>query len=94
MHLLILIVIVCLFLGFLSRKKPEFVLSISDGVISIEGGSISNGLLDDFTSALKKTKRGKVIAFRAEQGLKLSFKGGVNESTAQRLKNIVGIHYR
>lgn len=92
MYIIILIVIAVIIYAFSSGERPDFVLSIREGALSIDKGTISNGIFNDFKIVLKNVKQGKVIGHKSEQGFKLSFQGEISDGMCQRLRNIIGIH--
>ena len=93
MHILILIVGVTLAMYLITRNYAEFVVTIENGKIIKQTGRMPSKMLSDFESALSGVKSGKVLGNKSGSGLRLSFRGDINEFTEQRLRNIVGLYY-
>lgn len=95
MHLLaVILVIVVVLLVIVSRGYTVFVLEIKNGHISVKEGNASKGMLDDFRQALSQVRRGTIRGRSSSHGVKLSFTGDIDEPTAQRLRNILGLYQR
>ena len=94
MHIIILVLVVIVIIAAFNRKKPTFVIAIKNGELKITKGSLPKGFLHDFSMALKNVTKGSVIGHQSDQGIKLTFRGDINDSISQRLRNIVGVHQR
>jgi len=89
--LLILIVIVLL---QVKRSMALFVLEISSGQLRVKRGSLSASLRRDFSQAVRRIENGSIRGYSSAEGIRLAFSGAIDPSTAQRLRNILGIHQR
>ena len=92
-HLIIFITIILVII-FAVIDKPFIKIIISKGELSLKKGKVTRGLLADFSEVLKGVDDGVITAYRTEQGLKLKSKGDISPAVMQRLRNIIGIHYR
>jgi hypothetical protein len=90
----ILILVVAAIIGLLwySGQRYLFEIEVRSGKLRVAQGRVPQGLLDDFASALRNVDRGKVRAHKTATGARLSFGGDIDEGTAQRLRNIFGLH--
>lgn len=87
------VVLTALVLGglyLLFAHKPLFFLSVRDGKVLVVSGRIPVGLLRDFREVLEHTRSGKVYAYAGEHHARLQCVG-LDEGTAQRLRNVFGL---
>lgn len=92
-HLIIFITIILVII-FAVIDKPFIKVIINKGELFLKKGNVSSSLLADFSEVLKGVDNGVITAYRTEQGLQLKFKGDITPAMMQRLRNIIGIHYR
>ncbi|MBV1910301.1 MAG: DUF3634 family protein [Kangiellaceae bacterium] len=93
MHIIAIIIVVALALYLITGNFDEFLITIENGEIIKQKGRIAPKLLNDFKPALSGVRSGKVIGNKYERGIKLTFRGDIDEFTEQRLRNIVGLYY-
>jgi hypothetical protein len=84
--------VVILGIGFLwyQRSQELFVISIRGGKQSVIRGHAPQGLVSQFADAVKRLDRAELRARKTQRGARLSCHG-VDEGTAQRLRNIFGL---
>ncbi len=93
MYIIVFLVLVIFVLYSFTSDYSEFLVTIKNGRITKHRGKIPRKMLNDFESALSGVNSGKVSGHKSGRGIKLSFKGDINEFTEQRLRNIVGLYY-
>ncbi len=89
------IILVLLAVGgyiWLSRSRELFCIKVHQGKISIVRGRIPTSLLSDFKDALASVQRGTVRATRSPHGARLLYRGDINSSLQQRLRNILSLY--
>ncbi len=74
------------------RTQELFRIAVRDGKPTVVRGHVPGGLLGDFASAVRGVKNGSISAHKAVRGGRLSFGGGIDEDTGQRLRNIFGLY--
>lgn len=77
---------------WLRRGRRAFVLSVSDGVVSVRSGWLPGAMLQDYQVALKGVRRGDVAGHFEEGGLRVVAGGEIDEFTEQRLRNIARLY--
>lgn len=93
-QLFIVIIVIAIVFFFVSLRRALFQVHVENGKITKTQGSISPSVRDDFETAIANVKSAKIIGEKTQQGVKLSSSGDIDEGAQQRLRNIVGIHYR
>lgn len=92
MPILILVVAAIIGLLWYTGQRHLFEIEVRSGKLRVAHGHVPQGLLDDFASALRNVDRGKVFGHKTANGARLTFGGNIDEGTAQRLRNIFGLH--
>lgn len=72
----------------LQRRAELFCLAVEDGKVRLVRGRAPGSLLRDFGDAVRGVSRGKIKAYRAEDGARLTVSGGIDAGVAQRLRNV------
>jgi hypothetical protein len=87
-------VAVAAFLLYLARQRELFVLSVRDGRVLLVRGTPRATLVQGLAEVLEgaKVRRATVRAVKAEGRARLEIRGDVDAGTAQRLRNVFGIH--
>jgi len=75
-----------------TRSKELFFIFVRDGKQTVVRGYAPTGLLNNFGDALANVSQGEIHAHRSANGARLSFRGGIDSPTAQRLRNIFGLY--
>ena len=73
------------------RSQELFNIRVQQGKQTVVRGFAPAGLLGNFADALKNVHSGTVRAHKTANGARLSF-SGIDERTAQRLRNIFGLY--
>lgn len=79
-------------LWWCTRTRELFVVSVRGGRVLVVHGRVPGTLLSQFRDILAKTPRGTVRVVRTESGARLAVSGAIDDGTAQRLRNVLGIY--
>ena len=71
-----------------------WIIQVREGVLEVKRGQPPPRLMEDFADALRGVDRLVLRGFRVDDHVELEIRGDVDAGTQQRLRNIVGIHYR
>lgn len=91
---LLLLVVVAIVVWLVAERMGEiFCVSVRDGRCLVVRGRISGNLLEGIADVVKRAgvRRGTVRAVKGEHHARLVFRG-IDEATAQRLRNVFGHH--
>lgn len=91
MHIAALVLIVIV-VALLIRPRAVFVIKVKDGRATVTQGTMSPRLRQQFAEALAGAANGSVRGERTSGAIKLVFKGAIDESIRQRLRNILGVY--
>jgi hypothetical protein len=75
---------------FVLNQRTLFYVSVRNGRVLLVYGRCPTGLLNDMREILKHTKRASIRAVATESRARLSM-FGVEDGTAQRLRNVFGL---
>ncbi|MEM9069151.1 MAG: DUF3634 family protein [Myxococcota bacterium] len=91
--LLVVAVAAIAFFVFVPRLNELFLLSVRDGEVLLVRGRIPIRVQQDIADVIRRaqTPRGSIRAVRSHQASRLVVRG-MDEGTAQRLRNVFGIH--
>lgn len=78
------------FLWWLRRQSELFWISIRGGKLLVIRGRVPQGLASDFAPHLRHVQRGSIFVHKTSSGGRLTTRG-IDEPTAQRLRNLLGI---
>lgn len=91
MELLVaLAVVMGLCIWWLSRQSELCWVSIRRGQLLVVRGRVPQGLLGDFRPLLQNVQRGEIFVHKTSGGGRLQTRG-IDDRTAQRLRNVLGI---
>lgn len=88
--LVALVGVLALFVWLLRRKSELCWISIRHGQLLVVRGRVPQGLLGDFRPLIRRVQRGELFIHTASGGGRLETRG-VDETTTQRLRNVLGI---
>ena len=94
MHIVVLATILIVLIVFASRAGTMFVLEVRNGVLRVTRGRPPARLMSDFRDAVQHVNRCTIKGRKSGRRIQLSFSGQIDEGTAQRLRNILGVHQR
>ena len=86
------VIVMAVFLWYLSRKNEFFRVSIRDGRVLLVRGRIPMGYLDDLRDVSRHVPRGMVRAVKDAGQARLIISSSVDEVTAQRMRNTFAIY--
>jgi len=94
MHIVILATVLIVLIVFASRAGTLFVLVVRGGKLHVTKGNPPTRLVSDFRDAVGHIDGATIKGRKSGHGIELSFSGQIDERTAQRLRNILGVHQR
>lgn len=94
MRILIIILFLIAIAALISRSRTLFVMDIENGELRVVNGDPPPRLVSDFRDAVRDVTRGTIKGRKSGDRLELSFGGQIDDGTAQRLRNILGVHQR
>lgn len=77
---------------WLRAGRRAFVVTVSNGEVTVRKGWMPGAMLSDFRAALAKVGSGSVEGHFEEGGLRVVASGGIDEFTEQRLRNIARLY--
>ncbi|MDD9937311.1 MAG: DUF3634 family protein [Myxococcales bacterium] len=92
MHIVILVLLGIGLWVWYARSRELFLIVVRNGKQTVVRGYAPTGLLNNFGDALQNISQGEIRAHRTVNGARLSFGGGIDPGTAQRLRNIFGLY--
>jgi len=93
MHIAVLVIVIILLIVLGSRAGTIFIFEVRKGKLKVTKGSAPARLVSDFREAVRHIDRCTIKGRKSARGIQLSFSGHIDEGTAQRLKNILGLHH-
>jgi hypothetical protein len=89
--LVFLVLLVIAFLYF-ARSNELFQITVRNGKQHVERGYVPPGLLGDFADVLRGVKDAKIRALKLGGRAELRLSGDIDETVAQRLRNVLGLY--
>jgi len=77
---------------WLRSARRAFVVTVTNGEVSLRKGSMPGAMLSDYRAALAKVSSGSVEGHFEEGGLRVVSSGDIDEFTEQRLRNIARLY--
>ena len=92
MHIVLIAAALVVLVVLASRASTLFVLDVRNGRLTVKRGNPPPRLVRDFGDAVRHVNKGTIKGRNSGGKIRLSFGAQIDEGTAQRLRNILGVH--